>query len=33
MDELRTKLPIQVESHGWGWLFLRKPTDATVRRR
>lgn len=26
--ELRSKLPREYESHGWVWLFLRKPGDA-----
>jgi hypothetical protein len=24
MSELRAELPVEYESHGWVWLFLRK---------
>lgn len=28
MNELRAKLPSEYESHGWVWLFLRKPAES-----
>ena len=28
MQELRSKLPPEYETHGWVWLFLRKPAEA-----
>jgi hypothetical protein len=27
MQELQKKIPPESESHGWVWLFLRKPAD------
>ena len=33
MQELRSQLPAESEYHGWIWLFLRKPAEATVGRR
>ena len=28
MTEIREKLPKEVETHGWVWLYLRRPSDA-----
>jgi hypothetical protein len=30
MQELQAKLPPEYESHGWVWLFLRKPAEKTA---
>jgi hypothetical protein len=29
MQEIRKKLPVEYENHGWVWLFLRKPAVTT----
>jgi hypothetical protein len=33
MRELRSKLPQETESHGWVWLFQRKPADTSSSRK